>query len=521
MSVPPNVPLDPRQGPLVADLGALKSALADFRDALRPVNDETLNDAFRPILDQTDQVVAAHLKRPGEYVADDMATLRSLFARHSIPREDPVLGRTPALSALRGARGSVLADFDSVLDAARLLGLRPSEPKFEMPGSVEFQRAGHEGQLAGLERRLRAVEALLQEDIAPEGRRDEERSVQQIRLVNFYVDAMTVELVLAKLEATAKMIVDFTGLARAVEAMGELTADFVATVEGLGNKVTQALRAAARAMRFPVRRVLRGLRAVAASVRRPSRGRHAPGGKFRDFDGAPEMIVVPRGRYLMGSLAGDEDAEESERPQHEVIIASPFAVGVSPVTRGEFARFAEATGYEVEALGNRSWRQPGFEQTDDHPVVLVSWHDAQAYVAWLRERSRGETYRLLSEAEWEYCCRAGTTSAYSTGDDITPELANFGRDSATTTPVARFPANPWGLRDMHGNVWEWCEDNWHSNYEGAPVDGSVWKGGDTSLRVLRGGSWGSDPQVLRSACRVRGQPGYRISYIGFRVARTL
>jgi formylglycine-generating enzyme required for sulfatase activity len=142
-------------------------------------------------------------------------------------------------------------------------------------------------------------------------------------------------------------------------------------------------------------------------------------------------------------------------------------------------------------------------------------------VAWLRERSGGKAYRLLSEAEWEYCCRAGTTSAYSTGDEITPAQANFGLNSKGTTPVSRFPPNAWGLRDMHGNVWEWCEDNWHPNYQGAPEDGSVWKGGDTSSRVLRGGSWFNNPHLLRSASRDRSLPDDRNSNVGFRVARTL
>jgi len=151
----------------------------------------------------------------------------------------------------------------------------------------------------------------------------------------------------------------------------------------------------------------------------------------------------------------------------------------------------------------------------------VNWHDAQAYAAWLREQSGGKAYRLLSEAEWEYCCRAGTTSAYSTGDEITPAQANFGLNSKGTTPVSRFPPNAWGLRDMHGNVWEWCEDNWHPNYEDAPEDGSAWKGGNASSRVLRGGSWSGIPRVLRSADRDGYPPDFRDDDVGFRVARTL
>ena len=158
---------------------------------------------------------------------------------------------------------------------------------------------------------------------------------------------------------------------------------------------------------------------------------------------------------------------------------------------------------------------------DDHPVVCVSWQDARAYVAWLRERSRGELYRLLSEAEWEFCCRAGTTSRYSIGDEITPTQANFGNNSKGTTSVAKYAPNPWGFRDLHGNVWEWCEDYWHQNYQDAPADGSVWAGGDLSLRLLRGGSWISRSENLRSAWRDGYTTDFRSNYLGFRVGRAL
>jgi formylglycine-generating enzyme required for sulfatase activity len=231
------------------------------------------------------------------------------------------------------------------------------------------------------------------------------------------------------------------------------------------------------------------------------------------------MIVVRAASFLMGSPDDDKEGHDSERPRHAVIIKSHFAVGVAPVTRGEFAAFIGDTKYKIDCDSKRFRREPGFEHPDDHPVVSVGWHDAQAYVAWLREQSGGKVYRLLSEAEWEYCCRAGTKTAYSTGDTITAEQANF--DVKGTTSVLRYSPNSWGLRDMHGNVWEWCEDNWHPDYVGAPEDASVWKGGDASSRVLRGGSWLGIPQDLRSAGRIRYRPGNRYDNIGFRVARTL
>ena len=531
-----SVPLDPRQANLVKELAAVRKSLSDFRQALRPVNDEVLNDVFREVLDSAERIVEEHAQQPGEYVADDIANLRSLFARRNIPREDPDLGKLLSLTALRSARGALLADFDSILNEARSLGLVPSDPRSNLPANIEIERAGREGQLAALEQRLHKVEHLLETKIAPEGRRDEGRSLQQIGLINFYVEAMKIELMLAMLETKARDLVDLAGLWRSIEAMGELTADFVATVQGLREKVTNTLKRATQALWPSVRRVVGGLKTMVASVRREARG-NAPRGyvahdRFRDFDTAPEMIVVPAGEFVTGSP--DAEGDDNERPQHKVTIKNVFAVGIAPVTRGEFAAFISATDHTIQAGAyartdqgwkndpSKSWRDPGFRQQDDHPVVCVNWRDAQAYVAWLRERSGGKAYRLLSEADWEYCCRAGTASAYSAGESITPEQANFGENAKGTTSVFRFPPNPWGLRDMHGNVWEWCEDNWHENYKGnPPTDGSVWRGGDASLRVLRGGSWISDPRDLRSANRVWLRPRDRYSDVGFRVARTL
>ena len=246
--------------------------------------------------------------------------------------------------------------------------------------------------------------------------------------------------------------------------------------------------------------------------------RDIAGTRFRDFENGPEMIIVPAGTFLMGAPKSESDSDH-ERPRHQVTIAHPFAVGVGPVTRAEFAAFVKATKPQM-GMRRPSWLFPGFEQDEDHPVVCVSWHDAKAYVAWLKDQSHKD-YRLLSEAEWEYCCRAGTTTAYNMGDTITRQQANFGENLEFTTSFSKFPANAWGLHDMHGNVWEWCGDHWHDGYEGdPPADGSVWVNDVTELRVLRGGSSTSDPQNLRSACRSRDLPDIREKNIGFRVART-
>jgi formylglycine-generating enzyme required for sulfatase activity len=255
---------------------------------------------------------------------------------------------------------------------------------------------------------------------------------------------------------------------------------------------------------------------------------------FRDIDEpwCPELVVIQPGKFMMGSTeperrwALQQGAEREwvdwEKPQHRVAIAAPFDIGKYQVTRGQFARFVEATGHDMSGgAASADWCFPGFEQTDPHPVVCVSWQDAQAYIRWLSQET-GQPYRLLSEAEWEYAARAGTTTRYSWGDDPpTPERANFGMNISRTTEVGAYPPNPWGLYDMYGNVWEWVEDCWNESYTGAPSDGSAWTSGDCSRRVLRGSSWGDYPTSLRSAFRSKIATVFRSINIGFRVARTL
>jgi formylglycine-generating enzyme required for sulfatase activity len=150
----------------------------------------------------------------------------------------------------------------------------------------------------------------------------------------------------------------------------------------------------------------------------------------------------------------------------------------------------------------------------NRPVEKVSWYDAEEFCARL-SRKTGKTYRLPSEAEWEYGCRGTTTTPSHFGETITPEIANYGNNHQGTTPVGNFPANAFGLHDMHGNVWEWCADNWHGNYQNAPNDASIWLSSDGS-RVLRGGSWITNPRSCRSAYRSRIDPGYRNDSLGFR-----
>jgi formylglycine-generating enzyme required for sulfatase activity len=252
---------------------------------------------------------------------------------------------------------------------------------------------------------------------------------------------------------------------------------------------------------------------------------------FQDHEHGPEMVVVPAGSFLMGSPENELERGDSEGPQHPVTIARPFGVGRHAVKRGEFAAFVKDTGYESE--GETLWRDPGFPQDDNHPVVCVNWEDATAFVAWLSDKA-ARNYRLLTEAEWEYAARAGSTAPFWWGSTITPAQANYdgthvygstgleGEYREQTVAVGDFSANPWGLHQMHGNVLEWCEDVWHDNYDGAPSDGAAWlQGGSAFSRVVRGGSWVSFPQDIRSAFRAKASAALRIDNLGFRVARTL
>ena len=289
-------------------------------------------------------------------------------------------------------------------------------------------------------------------------------------------------------------------------------------------------------------------REAAAEAERRRRAME-PGRRFRDCPDCPEMVVVPAGSFMMGSPATEQGRYEDEGPVHRVTIAQPFAVGVHEVTRGEFARFVRETNRAMDNgcsvwdrnqrnwVGGYNWRNPGFEQTDRHPVVCVSWVDAQAYVGWLSQET-GQRYRLLSESEWEYVARAGTRAARWWGESASGQCRHAnGADVSTTfdwrvscndgharaAPVGTYTKNGYGLHDVLGNVWEWTQDCWNGNYRGAPMDGRA-RGqgeGDCSQRVKRGGSWYYDRRSLRSAVRSRDSTRYRGDESGFRLARTL
>jgi formylglycine-generating enzyme required for sulfatase activity len=244
-----------------------------------------------------------------------------------------------------------------------------------------------------------------------------------------------------------------------------------------------------------------------------------PGDSFRECaKDCPEMVVVPAGEFMMGSRADERDHYSNEDPLHRVTIARPLAVSKFEVTFEQWDACV-AVGACAHVPDSNMGRET-------RPLINVSWDDVQQYVAWFSKMT-DRPYRLLSEAEWEYAARAGTTTAYSWGDEIGKNNANCNGcgsewDSRRTAPVGSFAPNQFGLYDMHGNVWEWVEDCLHTNYEGAPKDGSAWIAqGDCNNRVIRGGSWIGYAVGLRSALRFWFSADDHGTDLGFRVARTL
>jgi formylglycine-generating enzyme required for sulfatase activity len=243
-----------------------------------------------------------------------------------------------------------------------------------------------------------------------------------------------------------------------------------------------------------------------------------------------DMVLIPGGSFLMGSPEDELERLDREGPQHTVTVPS-FCMGKYPITQAQWRVVAGLPQLERELN-----LDPSDFKGDDRPVENVSWDDATEFCARLSQLT-GREYRLPSEAEWEYACRASTTTPFHFGETITTDLANYdgnyiygrgpkGIYRKETTPVGTFPPNVFGLYDMHGNVWEWCADHWHGNYEGAPIDGSAWLSeGKNANRLLRGGSWVGYPEYCRSAYRVSSTRVYRDFSYGFRVscaaARTL
>ena len=266
------------------------------------------------------------------------------------------------------------------------------------------------------------------------------------------------------------------------------------------------------------------------------------GERFRDplqsGGEGPEMVVVPAGSFTMGAPAAG--GSDDDHPTLAVHIAEPFAIGAAEVTRGAFARFVEATGYapddSSEGRDGCAWRDPGFRQTPDHPVVCVNWYDARAYAAWLAKETR-LPYRLPSEAEWEYAAKAGAQTRHPWDDAAEQCRYANGADASTdseskvacndghvhTAPVGSYEPNGYGLADVLGNVREWTQDCWNGSFAGVPADGRAGERGNCGRRLQRGGSWEDAPNALSATARAVGRDGAgeRVGTTGFRVARAL
>jgi formylglycine-generating enzyme required for sulfatase activity/uncharacterized caspase-like protein len=304
---------------------------------------------------------------------------------------------------------------------------------------------------------------------------------------------------------------------------------------------------------------------TATGVVAQSKDAPQPGVPFKDCEDCPEMMVAPAGRFTMGSPDSEGGRRDIEAPQRTVEVRSSFAVGRYAITRDQFEAFVKATarlydeGCYAESSSTDEWilrpdlsfRSPGFAQDGRHPVVCISWEDANAYVEWLSVKT-GKSYRLLTEAEREYVTRAGTTTPYWWGSTIRSDLANYDNANQPTSdrglsakervvsaspapakatlptttakgtvPVDFYQPNPWGLSQVHGNVAEWVEDCWNRSYKGAPSDPSAVKTGDCNRRVLRGGGWSYWASDVRSAYRESARKENRYVHVGFRVARNL
>jgi formylglycine-generating enzyme required for sulfatase activity len=250
-----------------------------------------------------------------------------------------------------------------------------------------------------------------------------------------------------------------------------------------------------------------------------------------------DMMQILGGAFLMGSLPDELDNYSNEQPQHEVTVPS-FFMARTPITQSQWR--AVAAYSEVDSDLNP---EPSSFKGDNRPVEQVNWDDATEFCRRLSQQT-DRTYRLPSEAEWEYACRAGTPTPFHFGETLSDELANYcaqdreivstlykgiygrgilGQYREETTEVGQFPANPFGLFDMHGNVWEWCEDDWHDSYQGAPSDGTPWLDTERTeaRRLLRGGSWNNAPRYCRSAYRGNDTRDDRFNGVGFRVCCVL
>ena len=559
-------------------------AIAALRERLAEV--QRCTDSFGAVLPQTNQpgplaffpsvlerirlILENEQKGATGNLAAALAEVRKDIRRHPLPDLDPDLDeRTQALFLLRGERGNLIEALENALDACNVLAM-PLRANPE--GDLELPReAVQDSLLRALDERLRRLDSAVKtmEEAAAKADANSAAaginvSVSQIGLINLSTRELKLDIAAARFETKiaadlgAPPTIDLGALARTLEAIRDTARELRELVQSLHTWVVPAVVAAGRIVAAGAERAWRGLKTLVSKLRYERElSQQAPDDVSEDHlksfrppleplarwrepipglpeEAWPDMITLPAGEFVIGAPEGEEGSQDSERPQRRVTVPRPFALGRTAVTFAMWdaamaANFTPPSG--TEPPGDADWGR------DDWPVINVSWDDAQAYCRWLNQRLGlpPGTYRLPSEAEWEYACRAGTTTPFSFGKTISTEQANYDGGNTyvrakrgeylglnvyrgRTVPVGSLPANPWGLHEMHGNVWEWVEDA-YGPYSAQLTDASPLV--QSNSRVLRGGSWLNDPQLLRSAHRVMDLPGLRNLNVGFRVARTL
>jgi formylglycine-generating enzyme required for sulfatase activity len=541
MTEPPIPPGWQRRQDLIDRLADIQFEVDGIRRMLPSVNDPDLRLRIEDLLAVASELVTAHGTNPGPDVAEALAGLQSATSILHVPPSDPEFGVTSTQRILRSAHRRLGAATDDALAAAKSAEHVPLDIPVQRENTGNLPRAAMLARLDEVLARLDVIEA---------ARAEPTTVVQQTGLLNFYVPKMRVQVDLARITLTiGDKIFDFGALTRTAEAMADLTADYVETIRVwarvFAGRLSPTVVETAKTIGASVRRAVAGIRKLGRLIERRAASRPgnvaAAAAAVQSTIAVPEVVWIPPGRFMRGVPDEEEEHEQlpkalrgQAKPRREVTFRQGFWLGRYPVTRGEFAAFVAATDHDMsggaygyvdgkgweqsEAL---DWRNPGFAQTDRHPVVCVSFDDATEYLKWL-SRETGLAWRLPSEAEWEYAARAGTSTTRYWGDDWSPAAEYAQVEAAGTGSVGSKKPNGFGLHDMLGNVWEWTADPWHDSYDGAPSDGSVWTtGGRAGLRVLRGGSWKGIPRNGRAGARSRDGTGYRHNITGFRVARTL
>jgi len=504
MSASTSSPIDA----LVAALDELATVADGYQTPASEAEDEVLGPKLSLAMSATRHLLAVHRPQPTWRVPLDIAVLeRALRNWPQPPPLDPDLDnvRTRTRSNIRVVRAGLLAALEDLLPTARRAFAwvyRITEGRREV---TDEDRQRMKRALAELDQFAQRVVGLREDGATP-------GFVHQGEMVTFFVKDMTLQIDLARLHLTVNdQLLDVPALVDVIEAVGDASDGFRANVIEWGGQVDDTLRTKTEDLTDVVTRMVGDILGWAGNV-----GGLAARAHIIQEPDDPNWVRIEPGPFMMGipeeetRRVGIRGWDDRARPVHKVTIRHRFALGKYPVTRGEYAVFARET--------NRPWKDPDFRQTDRHPAVLISHADAMAYAEWLSDRT-GHNYRLPTEAEWEYACRAGTQTARYWGDEY--DRTRMHVQARGTAEVGSYPANPWGLHDMLGNVWEWCADTWHDNYRDAPTDGSAWDPNGDGPRVVRGGSWYGNRWSDRTGDRDGDSGGAPSPRVGFRLARTL